>query len=69
MRERISYRGYWISYNPKPVPASMGVDWDWRHEDYDGAPDGNDRRAGCSACLEAAKSDIDEQIEEMADAL
>ncbi|KQV83278.1 hypothetical protein [Rhizobium sp. Root1220] len=65
MSERISYRDYWISFNPKPVPASCGVDWDWHHDDFDGAPDGNDNRCGCSASLEAAKADIDEQIDEL----
>jgi hypothetical protein len=64
MTGKIEYRGYWIAYNPKPVPASCGVDWDWHHDDYDGAPDGNDNRCGCSASLDAAKTDIDEQIEE-----
>jgi hypothetical protein len=61
---KIEYRGYWIEYNPKPIPASCGVDWDWHHDDFDGAPDGNDNRCGCSASLNAAKADIDEQIEE-----
>jgi hypothetical protein len=65
MRDRIPHRGYWIRFNPKPVPASMGVDWDWWHDDFDGAPDSNDRRCGCSASLEASKADIDEMIEEL----
>jgi hypothetical protein len=64
MTGKIEYRGYWIEYNPKPIPASCGVDWDWHHDDFDGAPDGNDNRCGCSASLDAAKTDIDEQIEE-----
>lgn len=64
MTPHVFHRGYWIAFNPKPVPASLGVDWDWWHDDYDGAPDSNDDRCGCAASLEDAKAAIDDQISE-----
>ena len=58
------YRGYRITYNPKPIPTRQ-FDWDFVHQDYDGAEDANDHRAGSSASLEACKDEIDylEEIE------
>lgn len=46
--------GKWtISYNPKPIPASCGVDWDYVHDNYDGAPDANDDRHGnCASAVD-----------------
>ena len=29
-------KGWNIAYNPKPVPAFLGVDYDYWHDDYDG---------------------------------
>lgn len=47
--------GPWvISYDPKPIPASCGVDWNWAHEDYEGPDDkryGNER--SLEACIQA----------------
>lgn len=57
----IDYRGYHIRFDPPPIPV-RSFDWSWVHDDYDGAPDGNDNRCGASASLEQAKADIDEQI-------
>ena len=37
------YGDWTITYNPKPIPASCGVDWDFEHKDYDGP---EDRRCG-----------------------
>ena len=64
----IKYRGYLIEHWPPPIP-DRSHDWQWRHEDYDGAPWHHggpplDHRAGTSPSLEQAKADIDEQIEE-----
>jgi hypothetical protein len=36
------------------------VDWDWWHEDYDGADDANDHRCGSAASLEACIDEIHE---------
>jgi len=62
-RDEELYRGYHIYHDPPPIPIRTH-DWQWYHDDYDGAPDGNDHRCGSSGSLEAAKADIDEQIEE-----
>ena len=57
----VPYRGYWIKYNPKPIPPRYGVDWDWWHDGYDGP---GDPRCGATGSLEAARLAIDEQIED-----
>jgi hypothetical protein len=41
----IKYGDWKISHNPKPIP-SRAHDWDFVHDDYDGAPDSNDNRCG-----------------------
>lgn len=63
----IPYRGYWIEYDPPPIP-SRAHDWQWWHDEYDGAPDSHDHRYGSSASLEEAKAEIDAQIEEAEEA-
>lgn len=65
MTQQLTYRGYHIRFDPPPIPT-RAFDWAWVHDDYDGAPDGNDTRCGASASLEQAKADIDEQIEDAA---
>ncbi len=59
MEQRIEYRGFVITYDPPPIPT-RAYDWQWMSDDYDGAPDSQDTRAGRSASLEAAKADVDE---------
>lgn len=64
------YRGYTIRYNPPPIP-SRGSDWEFVHDDYDGAPDEpggrpTDARAGTAGSLEEAKEMIDEIEEALA---
>ena len=63
MTQTINYRGYRIIFNPPPIP-DRSHDWQWSHEEYDGAPDGNDIRIGSSPSLEQARTEIDEQIED-----
>jgi hypothetical protein len=41
----------------RPSPA---WDWDWYHDDYDGAEDANDHRCGSAASPEACIDDIHE---------
>lgn len=65
VENKITYRGYHIRHDPPPIPVRC-ADWQWWHDDYDGAPDGNDNRCGHSASLEQAKADIDEMISETA---
>lgn len=60
------YKGWLITYNPKPIPARCGVDWDAVHEDYDGAPiysDGPpaDDRCFNESSLNKCKAEIDER--------
>ncbi len=59
MEQRIEYRGFVITYDPPPIPT-RAYDWQWMSDDYDGAPDSTDTRAGRSASLEEAKADVDE---------
>ena len=40
-----SKKKYKIEYNPKPIPTNQ-FDWDWWHEDFDGAIDSVDDRCG-----------------------
>ncbi len=59
------YHSYTIRHNPKPIPL-RDHDFDFWHDDYDGAPDGNDPRCGTAESVEACKTAIDE-IEEPGD--
>ena len=54
------YRGYVIEYDPPPIPVRLH-DWTFAHEEFDGAPDSGDMRAGTAASLEDAKREIDLQ--------
>ena len=45
MSDSIKYKNYVITYNPKPVPCRQ-FDYDFVHEDFDGAPDSEDIRCG-----------------------
>jgi len=63
MIERIEYRGFVITFDPPPIPT-RAYDWQWMSDDYDGAPDSTDTRAGRSASLEEAKADIDQWFED-----
>jgi len=64
MKHEASDGSKWnIQLDPKPLPtASLDVDY-W-HEDYDGAPDSHDHRAGNVASIAEAKAAIEEYIEE-----
>ena len=59
--EVTEYRDYIITYDPKPIPAYMGVDYDFAHKDYDGP---EDKRCGNGGSIEDCKALIDEQIDE-----
>lgn len=54
------YRGYIINYDPPPIP-SRKHDWQFAHKDYNGP---RDNRCGTAPSLEAAKTEIDQQIDE-----
>jgi len=56
------YRGYTISFDPKSI-GSRAFDWDYAHEDFDGALYSGDDRCGSAGSLEECKEQIDE-IEE-----
>lgn len=55
---RIAYRGFdiypsLVSYHPK-------TDYTYTHQDYDGAPDAYDNRAGFCGSPEECRAEIDE---------
>lgn len=58
-----TYRGYRIYCDPPPIPDRR-CDWHFVHEDYDGAPDANDRRSGSCASPEECRQMIDEMEDE-----
>jgi hypothetical protein len=49
------YRGFCISYEPKPIP-SRSFDYAYIHEDYEGP---GDHRFGTAASIEECKAGID----------
>ncbi len=49
--------GWFIEYNPKPIPSRFGVDWDFWHDAHDSS-DGPDGLCGVAASAEAAKEQI-----------
>ena len=52
--------GPWrISYGPKPIPTTA-FDYDWWHDDFDGAPDAGDNRCGSAGSLDDAIEAIHE---------
>ena len=55
----MNYKGFIISHDPKPIP-SRAFDWDYMHEDFDGAPDAEDNRCGNGASLQDCKDQIDD---------
>ena len=55
----VRYKNYTISYDPKPIPH-RSFDWDFGHDDYDGALDSNDYRCGNGASIEHCKQQIDD---------
>ena len=54
--------GWKITYDPKPIPDRR-FDWDFIHDDYDGAPDGNNHLAGNGSSVDDCINQIRE-IEE-----
>lgn len=49
---------WWITYDPPPIPARE-LDWHFRHDDYDGAPDAFDHRSGHAPSFFDAVCQID----------
>lgn len=56
----ITYKDWNIEYNPKPIPPSCGVDYDFWHPDYDDI----NRLFGCGASIEDCKNQIDGILEQ-----
>lgn len=52
------YKDYQIVYRPKQIPTN-DYDYDYGHDDYDGAPDAFDNRCGCCGSIEQCKKEID----------
>lgn len=58
--QALLYRGWHIYYDPPPIPT-RSCDWQFYHDDFDGAPDAGDNRCGFAPTLDAAKAEIDER--------
>lgn len=52
------YGNWWIRFDPPPIPT-RACDWQFHHDDYDGAPDSGDSRCGHAPSLIAAMDEID----------
>ena len=57
--QRQRYRDYTLLFIPKPIPDRRH-DWDFWHDDYDGAEDAHDPRCGTAASPDECRSEIDE---------
>lgn len=57
---RIAYRGWWVSYDPPPIGVRC-CDWQFHHDDFDGAEDSGDSRCGSAGSLGEALAEIDER--------
>ena len=55
-----SYRNWWITLDPPPIPLHDS-DWHFEHNDFDGAPDSHDWRYGHAPSLLEAIRKIDER--------
>lgn len=53
---QMMYRGYWINYNPPPIPIRTH-DYHYWHDDYEGP---GDHRHGTAESIDACKKQIDE---------
>lgn len=53
-----TYRGFVISYDPKPIPIRMH-DYNFVHEEYDGP---EDKRIGTGASVQDCKDAIDDML-------
>ena len=59
--QRQEYRGYIITYDPPPIPT-RSCDWQFYHEDFDGAPDAFDYRSGFARTAQECRDEIDALI-------
>lgn len=59
----IWYRDKWRIYLGDPEYGHQFT-YQYSHDDYDGAPDARDKRAGYAATVEACKRQIDEEFYE-----
>lgn len=57
--EVLTYRGYTIRYDPPPIPDRRW-DWQFQHDQFDGAEDSGDRRYGQAASPQDCMYAIDE---------
>lgn len=55
----IWYKGYRIYLSD--LYTTHGYEFEYVHNDYDGAPDSGDNRCGLARSIEAAKAEIDER--------
>lgn len=53
------FGSYTITYDPPPIPIRT-FDWQFVHDDFDGADDSTDNRCGAAASVEACIAEIRE---------
>lgn len=61
----VEYRGYHITHRAAPIPGGI-ADWQFCHDSYDGAPDGNDNRCGTASSLLSAMDQINDLEDDLA---
>lgn len=54
----IHYGPWRICFDPPPIPVRT-CDWQFYHEDFDGAPDAGDNRCGSAASFADALNECD----------
>lgn len=59
----VNYGPWRIYFDPPPIPT-RNCDWQFYHEDFDGAPDSGDRRCGSASSFAAALNECDEMEDE-----
>jgi hypothetical protein len=57
---QVRYGRWMICFAPPPIPTRK-CDWQFVHDDYDGAPDAHDNRAGHAGSIAQAMAEIDER--------
>lgn len=66
--KQIKYHEFIITYWAKPIP-DRAHDYDFVHEDFDGAEDSNDYRCGSGSSVDDCKQKIDELYEHLYSAM
>jgi hypothetical protein len=66
LSQTVAYGNWTIAYNPPPIPV-RSCDWQYCHNDFDGAEDACDNRHGSAPTLAECLNEIDDYEEERFD--